>query len=295
MRMNRVSGVRIALSVGVALLLALGSAGCKDKSEATAPAEEPGTEHAQETPPTTEEARPAESAATPTEAATAPVAPKPASQPVVPEAQPQPKAEATPEPAPEKPSAPSPTAITGWDDEDSLDWPMPDAQVAANAAPAEGAEETLAFGTGGANGVTQVWQRLSTYQDSYLKTWRGSWDEGGAANPSEVVDAFNEVAFAVTGPNGFWRNTLPKNWLGCEANPDSPPCTRLGAANSELARWDGIQARLSRLSPGRATRFLNRNRAKIIAYFDTYVPMAPNASAMKETGFYQSTLDGVLD
>ena len=180
--------------------------------------------------------------------------------------------------------------VGDWD-EDEILWDM-DTTLLASAKPASGSGEEAAFGTAGGNGIAEVWTRLGSYQSSYLKTWKDAFGDDGSAN--DVVDAFNELAFAVTGPTGFWRDTLPKKWLGCENNKDSEPCMQLGKALPELEKWDSIQKKLSNMTEKKAAKFLNRNRTRMLTYFEHYVPQDPSAGAMKATGFYKAHLEGVL-
>ncbi len=188
-------------------------------------------------------------------------------------------------PAEEKVAAPQ-----NWDDD--LVWPM-DAQLIAAVDTPKGDGEAKEFGVGGGKAVAHVWAKMATYDSSYLKRWSDVLHQE-PSSPAEVVDAFNELAFAVTGPKGFWRDTLPNSWLGCQNNPESEPCLKLKEAEPELQKWDKIQAKLSKMSDRKAKRFLSRNEARMMAYFDNYVPSDPSASAMKETGFYKTHLDGVM-
>ncbi len=188
----------------------------------------------------------------------------------------------------------APTAPSSWDNDTELVWPMDQQLLAANTASA-GDGERMAFGVGGSgNPVATVWKKLGSYQTTYLRTWSDAFSQP-PGSATEVVDAFNELAFAVTGPQGFWRNTLPRKWLGCQNDPDSEPCTRLKDALPKLQQWDKVQAKMSKMSAGKATRFLGRNQKRMMTYFDNYVPTEPSGSAMKETGFYKDNLDGLLE
>ena len=189
-------------------------------------------------------------------------------------------------------TATAPTAQTvGWDDPakaGGIDWPMPGAE----ANPAVGAS---AFSRGGNNqGVLAIWKRLSKYGGSFLKHWRQSLEAADMPASTDVVDAFNELALAVTGPTGFWRKTLPARWLGCETETHSEPCRKLGELQPDLAQWDNVQKEIEQLAPERAAHFLARNEARILAYLDMYVPAEPNAEAMAKTPFYQKHLAKVM-
>lgn len=192
---------------------------------------------------------------------------------------------------PEAKSAKAEPEVGDWDEDDIL-WNMDTTLLASAKTSPKGDGEEAAFGTLGGNGTAEVWAQLGTYQASYLKTWKGAFGDSGSAN--DVVDAFNELAFAVTGPTGFWRDTLPKKWLGCENNQESEPCVQLGKALPELEKWDSVQKKLSNMSEKKAAKFLNRNRTRMLTYFEHYVPQDTSASAMKATGFYKAHLEGVL-
>jgi hypothetical protein len=169
-------------------------------------------------------------------------------------------------------------------DKQYLDWKMPgtiDMDV-------DLAKYTIKV-TGKISKVTAVWQRLGVFHESHLKSWK----EALAADPesaSDVLDAFNEMAYAVTGPGGFWRKTLPKKWLGCPQNEELPPCIKLASLEKDLARWDKVQEKIGKLSVKSAKRFLARNYSKMLAYIDTYVPTEFSDSEMKKTGFFKQHL-----
>lgn len=149
--------------------------------------------------------------------------------------------------------------------------------------------------TGAAKGVdpaNQLWERLSVFERSHLKAWKGTFDETPEA--MEVLDAFNELGFAVTGPAGFWRQTVPNNWLGCQQAGDSAPCKQLAKGSAEFASWDAMQEKIGTLEPREAKRYLARNHKKLAAYLDRYVPESPSASGMESTAFFQEHLQDAL-
>lgn len=178
-----------------------------------------------------------------------------------------------------------------WDDEDELLWPI-DTQFVVRVA-GGGEQQEMAFGGGASNALANVWSKLGDYRGSYLRTWSQALSETGAS-ATDAVDAFNELAFAVTGPTGFWRDTLPKKWLGCENDPESAPCAQLTSKLPDLKQWDKIQAKLGKMSETRARRFLGRNEVRVMAYFEHYVPDQPSESGMKATAFYRENLADVL-
>ena len=62
--------------------------------------------------------------------------------------------------------------------------------------------ELAGHATGANSAKEAVWSELSGLEDSYLKEWGDAFEEG---NPSaiDVLEAFNEVGFAVTGQGGL--------------------------------------------------------------------------------------------
>lgn len=138
-----------------------------------------------------------------------------------------------------------------------------------------------------------LWQRLSSYQDSYLGAWREAFD-GGQPDPTDVLDAWNEVATKVTGPTGFWRQTVPNQWFGCPDDPTVPMCRTLGNLGPELAAWDTLQEEIGALEPGKERAFLAKNADRMLRYLDTYVPETPSDSGMRETAFFREKLEVVV-
>ena len=64
--------------------------------------------------------------------------------------------------------------------------------------------------TGQATGqsvTTTMWSELSAFEGSFLKSYRGAF-KGDAPEPVEVLEAFNELGYAVTGHGGFWRRPV---------------------------------------------------------------------------------------
>jgi hypothetical protein len=147
--------------------------------------------------------------------------------------------------------------------------------------------------TGNITKTKILWNKMAAYKDSHLKAWKDALIEAPASE-TDVLDAFNELAFAVTGPGGFWRRTLPQKWLGCTANPDLPPCLKLKELDPKLGKWDKVQKKIGKLPVRRAKRFLTRNFSKMMAYLDTYVPIEISDSAMKETAFFKENLKEIM-
>ena len=110
----------------------------------------------------------------------------------------------------------------------------------------------------------------------------------------EVLEAFTELAVAVSGPRGFWRKTVAHRWLGCHRRTDSPACKRMKTLTPELARFDKLVNAIQHLEPRAAARFLRKHYKKLGGYLATYVPVKPSASAMEKTPFFKKHLEPVM-
>lgn len=140
----------------------------------------------------------------------------------------------------------------------------------------------------------ELWQAMSQYQGSYLRGWKRAFKTGEYA-PADVLEAFNELGYAVTGPGGFWRKDLPNGWLGCRRLPDSPACEALAGTTSELEKWDAFQGEIRETDEADARKFIEANQGKMIEYIKRYVPTEPSSSAMQSTPFYQEHLAGAME
>jgi len=148
-----------------------------------------------------------------------------------------------------------------------------------------------------ATGTTKaqsLWSHLEPYTDSYLKAYSGAFDEQ-APQPMDVLEAFNELAYSVTGPGGFWRTTVPNQWMGCQVNAELPACAALTGLEPDLKQWDSFQSKIDGLSPSKASRFLATNQKKIVRYLKTYVPAVKSESGMKSTGIYSAKLSKAFE
>ena len=139
--------------------------------------------------------------------------------------------------------------------------------------------------------MAKMWQRLSAYQDTYLKRWKPVFESGAEVKPVDVIDAFNTLAYQMTGPDGFWRKEVPVVWLRCNDNPDSPGCAKLKENDGVFTELDAFQEKIARTEPMRAGSFLLANIDKMSEYLDTYVLPTPNRAGMKATKYYQTSLN----
>ena len=153
----------------------------------------------------------------------------------------------------------------------------------------------LAAGLTSKQSAAEIWKRLAAYDHGYLEAWKDVLSDPDPS-PRDVLDAFNELAFAITGPAGFWRKTVPERWLGCQADPDTPVCKALvGASAARFEALDKLQAEIAELPAGKESTFLAKHGTELLAYLDAYVPATPSMSAMRDTGFFKDTLAQKLD
>lgn len=128
-----------------------------------------------------------------------------------------------------------------------------------------------------------VWQRLTTYRTSWLSSWSQAL-LGPPSSPAEVLDAFNELAYAVGGPGGLWRRTIPEQWFGCnQTGAQLPECARLARLSRRLKRIDRLQRRIERVPRKHAGRFLALHQRQLLRYLDEYVPDDRSATAVEQT------------
>jgi hypothetical protein len=145
----------------------------------------------------------------------------------------------------------------------------------------------------GQNSTLALWSDLSAYEGSFLKSYKGAF-ESEQPEPTEVLEAFNELGFAVTGHGGFWRKTVRDQWLGCQMNAETAACRSMEKALGELADWDAFQEKLAKVSDAGAKRFLARNHRKMNDYLERYVPAEKSATSMEQTGFYKAHLEAAM-
>ena len=143
--------------------------------------------------------------------------------------------------------------------------------------------------TGSAHGADKVWQQLQSYEDSFLREWKSEFG-GETPEAIDVLTAFNELGYAITGPGGLWRQKVNNQWLGCQNDPTTPACQKMKTAETDFARWDEFQRQIDDLEEREARRFLAKHQKEIMSYFKTYVPADKSSSSVENTGFFSSEL-----
>lgn len=131
-----------------------------------------------------------------------------------------------------------------------------------------------------------VWRKLAVFKHPYLTAWAPQLNEPAPA-AGELLECLNELMVQVSGPTGFWRKTVPIEWLGCQVDPGSKVCGQAVKASKALAPYDRLQKSLLRVSRSSAKGFLAAHKKQIEAYLDEVVPLQPSMSGMKTTEFYK--------
>lgn len=140
----------------------------------------------------------------------------------------------------------------------------------------------------------KLWHALQPSGSLYLKEWSDTLADP-PDDPVQLTEAFNELAFAVTGPAGLWRKTVPNEYFGCKADPATPVCQRLAEVARHLERWDRLQERLARVgSPAEARRLLKEQGPAMEEYLRTLVPAGRGLEALQQTPYFAANVASAL-
>ena len=141
----------------------------------------------------------------------------------------------------------------------------------------------MAIGDGGAQKA--LWETLAP-NAKFLKAY-GEQLAQPPDDPMLALAAFNEMAYAVTGPAGLWRKTLPKSYFGCASDDSQPMCDEFKRMEALLAPWDQFQARIDNVGDERAARaFLRENAKRFQEYTRTFVPRDMGLDEVQQTPFF---------
>jgi hypothetical protein len=154
--------------------------------------------------------------------------------------------------------------------------------------------ELAGHATGASSAKGELWDQLAVYEDSYLREWSDVFAEG-TPPAVDVLSAFNEVGFAVTGEGGLWRNKIPNQWLGCKEDAATAPCKALSAHEDVFVEWDQFQTEIGELNERKARRFIAKNKTRMLEYLDTYVPKGKTNSEIEGTRFFSDSLKPALN
>ena len=110
--------------------------------------------------------------------------------------------------------------------------------------------------SGHATGISKgaLHSKLMVYEDSHLSAWAGALQEE-SPQALDVLEAWSELAYKVTGKSGFWQETVKDQWFGCEMEPDEPACRKLRKLSGEFEKWETVQQKIETLSERSARRY----------------------------------------
>ena len=147
--------------------------------------------------------------------------------------------------------------------------------------------------------VSDLWTRLHRYEKGYLRLFFAA-EETDSPTAANVLNAFNELAYQITGPGGFWRKQVPGQWLGCKGEVDSASCDAISVMVDEMARWDALQDAIQATTEADAARFLVEHGAELVEYLEVMVPDEASSPGMQRTPYFEKHLkaamqaDGIL-
>lgn len=132
----------------------------------------------------------------------------------------------------------------------------------------------------------RYWDTLEARGAVYLDAYAELFDER-PDDALEVLAAFNEVAYRVTGLGGLWRREVPGTFFGCPINDHLSVCRRFVELESLFAEWDEMQQRIEEIDSERAARrFLREHGDALVEYLEYYVPAAVNLSGVLSTPLF---------
>jgi hypothetical protein len=159
--------------------------------------------------------------------------------------------------------------------------------------PQEAGKATGMIGKGSLQDIQlqkELWGALSTYEKSFLAAYSDQLAEQ-PDDPLELVAAFNELAYGVTGPGGLWRKTVPEKFFGCNADQETPACQSLKQSEAQFQRWDKLQQAANEVEqPRDALKFLKAHRAEIDEYLKTMVPVSDSMTSVEATPFFTANI-----
>ena len=146
---------------------------------------------------------------------------------------------------------------------------------------------------GGGQKTGQIWAKLEGYRETYLRKFFAAYDKE-QPTATDALEGFNELAYQVSGPGGFWRKEVPNKWLGCKAQPDSASCGAIGVTTEEMAKWDTLQEQIVGVSETEAGKFLDAHAGEMLGYFDALVPDETSSAGMQKTPLFEKHLKAAM-
>lgn len=139
-----------------------------------------------------------------------------------------------------------------------------------------------------------LWGELAKYEDAYLDAYAEQF-RAMPEDSMELLTAFNELAYNVTGYGGLWRKTVPDKYFGCANNEHMPVCQKFKKLQVNFGEWDKLQEEIMDIETERqARRFLMNNGGKIQLYLQTFAPIDESFTAVQNTPFFRDNLSSQL-
>ena len=140
----------------------------------------------------------------------------------------------------------------------------------------------------------KLWTELAVYEDSFLGAY-GEYFEDKPDDAYELLGAFSELSFSITGPGGLWRKTVPDKYFGCANNEHLPICQQFQRVAPMFKSWDAFQQQILDVDgPRQAEAFIKQNQAKMREYLKIFVPQDESLTAVQNTPFFQQNLAASL-
>ena len=135
---------------------------------------------------------------------------------------------------------------------------------------------------------------LQKFQEPFLSD-AGISLNGLQEDPLKLIQAFDKLMYAVTGPSGFWRAYVPQKYFGCSANHTMAVCKQFERLELSFLPWETFHIQVAGItSPDEARMFLQQNGSKFKGYLVYFVPGDRSLSAVKETPFFQERLASII-
>jgi hypothetical protein len=135
-----------------------------------------------------------------------------------------------------------------------------------------------------------LWEAMARHEDTYL----GAYAEQFRTKPEdamELLTAFTELVYNVTGHGGLWRKTVPQKYFGCSSNSHMPICRKFEQLQANFVEWDKLQEAIMDIeTESQAREFLQAHGKELREYIKEYVPENESFSAVQKTPFFSKNL-----
>jgi len=135
-----------------------------------------------------------------------------------------------------------------------------------------------------------LWEELAQHEDAFLDAYAEQF-QAMPNEAQEVLAAYSELSYQITGFGGLWRKTVPDKYFGCAANDHMPICKKFKQVHNSFSKWDKLQEQIMELDTEKqARKFLKKNGKELQEYIRYYVPKDESFSAVQATPFFSENL-----